>query len=131
CFYVLGMGGKGNGFRRALNTEAMFNSVNPERITTTGMTLFEASPVADMARKGEFVEASEREKIEELRAFLNALKIDVFYDGVHYLNPLNYRFRNSDASAKTRVLTDIDDILASHTDAELELMVNRRQMTSL
>ncbi|MDE5833493.1 MAG: radical SAM protein, partial [Desulfovibrio sp.] len=49
CFYVLGLGGKGNGIRSALNTAAMFNSVNPERITTTGMNFIEASPVAHMA----------------------------------------------------------------------------------
>lgn len=130
-FYVLGLGGKGRGVQSGLDTAAMFNQVNPVRITTTGMTLFEASPVSEMAKRGEFIEASEREKIEELRAFLSALDIDVFYDGVHYLNPVHYRFRNSDAEAKARVLADIDETLETCSDAELELIVNRRQMSSL
>lgn len=130
-FYVLGLGGKGFGQASGKATAAMFNRVHPVRITTTGMTLFSEAPVAEMARKGEFCEASEREKIEELRTFLENLQIDVFYDGIHYLNPLNYRFHNSDQQEKARVLQDITDTLESCSDGELEQMVNRSHMLSL
>ena len=84
-----------------------------------------------MAKHGEFIEASEREKIEELQIFLKTLAIDTFYDGVHYLNPLNYRFANSDVEKKNLVLADIDEVLRSYSDNELEVMVNRKQMRSL
>lgn len=131
CFYVLGLGGKGAGQESALATARMFNEVNPARITTTGMTLFETSPIAAIAAAGGFEEASEREKIEELRAFLAALNIDVFYDGVHYLNPVNYRFRTGDKSSREEVLKDIDEILATMNDDELELMVDRKSKISL
>lgn len=131
AFYVLGLGGKGRGIASGRATAEMFNRAGPDCITTTGMTLFEAAPVADMARRGEFVEAPEKEKMEELLVFLEELKVDAFYDGVHYLNPLNYRFDNRDKETKQKVLADIRDILATHTDDELELMVNRRQMQSL
>lgn len=131
AFYVLGLGGKGMGKASGEATAAMFNQLHPVRITTTGMTLFAEAPVAEMARHGEFTEASEREKIEELQAFLKALKIDVFYDGIHYLNPVNYRFSNSDAAEKQRVLAEIEEILSNCSDQELEEMVNRRAMTSL
>lgn len=130
-FYVLGLGGKGNGQKCGLATAKMFNQVHPERITTTGMTVFADTPLAEMKDRGEFTEASEREKIEELRTFLEALNIDVFYDGVHYLNPVNYRFANADKNEKERVLADIDEILASYSDEELEKMVNRKSMQSL
>lgn len=130
-FYVLGLGGKGKGVASGEATAAMFNQVRPVRITTTGMTIFPNTPVAAMVEAGEFVEASEREKIEELHAFLSALKIDVWYDGIHYLNPVNYRFKNSDLSAKEHALADIEDILRTCSDEELERMVNRSQMHSL
>lgn len=130
-FYVLGLGGKGKGRESGRATAEMFNQVHPDRITTTGMTLFANTPVAEMAENGLFEEASEREKIEELREFLANLKIDVFYDGVHYLNPVNYRFHNGNGDAKARVLADIDEILLTNSDAELEMMVNRREMRSL
>ena len=130
-FYILGMGGKGMGKASGEATARMFNKVHPRRITTTGMTMFAGTPVAEMAKRGEFTEASEREKIEELRVFLQTLDIDTIYDGVHYLNPLNYRFANRDAAAKAEVLADIDETLASCSDDELERMVDRRRMQSL
>lgn len=130
-FYILGMGGRGMGRSSGEATARMFNQVHPRRITTTGMTVFPHTPLAEMAARGEFVEASEREKIEELRIFLTELNIDVFYDGVHYLNPLNYRFSNGDAGAKQEVLDDIADVLNTCTDEELETMVSRRLKTSL
>lgn len=130
-FYILGMGGKDRGRSSGEATARMFNQVHPKLITTTGMTVFSRTPLADMAARGEFTEASEREKIEELQTFLQTLTIDVHYDGAHYLNPLNYRFSNSDAEAKRRVLEDIDDVLHSCTDEELEKMVSRHLKSSL
>lgn len=130
-FYVLGLGGKGQGQTSGSATAQMFNQVHPQRITTTGITLFEDAPIAAMARNGEFSPPSEREMIEELRTFLSELEIDTVYDGIHYLNPLNYRFRNKDAEEKRKVLEDIDEILATCSDEELELMVNRREKISL
>ena len=131
CFYVLGLGGQGWGRASGEATAAMFNRVHPIRITTTGMTVFPGSPLADMAASGVFTEATEREKIEELLVFLENLECDTFYDGVHYLNPLNYRLRIRDTAAKATVLADIRETRASHSDEELELMVSREQMQSL
>lgn len=130
-FYVLGLGGKGMGGECGVDTADMFNQTHPARITTTGLTIFPNSPLSRLIQKGKFEEASEREKIEELAAFLAELKVDTIYDGIHYLNPLNYVFRNTDAAKKSEVLADIQDALATMSDAELELMVNRKQMTSL
>lgn len=131
CFYVLGMGGKGTGRRCGEATARVFNRVHPTRITTTGMTVFPGTPLADMRDRGLFTEAPEREKIEELHAFLSELSVPAFYDGVHYLNPLNYRFSNADASARKAVLEDIEDVLRTCDDEELERMVNRASMRSL
>lgn len=130
-FYILGMGGEGLGITSGEATARMFNQVHPQRITTTGLTVFPHTPLAEMKVRQEFVEATEREKIEELQAFLKALTVDTFYDGIHYLNPLTYRFSNSDAETKRRVLEDIDDVLCSCTDDELEMMVSRQFKQSL
>ena len=130
-FYIIGMGGKGMGIASGEATARMFNRVHPQRITTTGMTVFRHTPLADMQARHEFVEASEREKIEELRVFLQNLAIDTFYDGIHYLNTLNYRFANRDAEEKRRVLADIDEVLRTCPDEELEMMASRQLKQSL
>lgn len=127
-FYIIGMGGKGAGRKSALETAALFNQINPVRIVSTGMTVTEGTGAARMQKEGEFVQASEREKIEELRLFLEELKTDTFYDGIHYLNPLHYRFQTSDSRARDKIIADIDTILAKYSDSELEAAINRRQM---
>lgn len=130
-YYMIGMGGRNMGRASGEATAAMFNQVRPRRITTTGMTVFERTPLAEMAASGRFIEAPEREKIEELYVFLQNLTVDTVYDGVHYLNSLNYRFANQDAEKKRKVLADIREVLQTCSDADLELMVNRKQMKSL
>ncbi|MBD5539243.1 MAG: radical SAM protein [Desulfovibrio sp.] len=127
-FYIIGMGGKGAGEKSARETAALFNKVHPVRIVSTGMTVTEGTGAAKLQEEGQFVQASEREKIEELRLFLQELTVDTFYDGIHYLNPLHYRFQTSDAGAKKKVLADMDAILAKYSDSELEAAINRRQM---
>lgn len=127
-FYIIGMGGKGAGKKSALDTAAFFNQVHPARIVSTGMTVTEGTGAARLQDEGKFVQASEREKIEELRLFLDELRIDTFYDGIHYLNPLHYRFQTSDKEMKESILSDIDRILANHSDDELEAAINRKQM---
>ncbi len=130
-FYIIGMGGKGMGIASGEATARMFNQVQPQHISTTGMTVFHYTPLADMKAHGQYVEASEREKIEELRTFLTNLTIDTFYDGIHYLNTLNYRFANRDTEEKRHVLEDIDDTLRSCSDEELEMMASRHFKQSL
>lgn len=127
-FYIIGMGGKGAGEKSARETAALFNRLRPVRIVSTGMTVTEGTGAAKLQEEGKFVQASEREKIEELRLFLQELEIDTFYDGIHYLNPLHYRFQTSDAAARKKILADIDAILARYSDSELEAAINRRQM---
>lgn len=127
-FYIIGMGGRGAGKKSALETAALFNQISPVRIVSTGMTVTVGTGAAKLQKEGKFIQASEREKIEELRLFLQELKVDTFYDGIHYLNPLHYRFQTSDSEAKKKILADMASILAKYSDSELEAAINRRQM---
>ena len=130
-FYVLGLGGQGTAEECGRDTANMFNKVHPRRITTTGLTIFQDTPLAQMVKDVIFVEPSEREKIEELKIFLETLNIDTYYDGIHYLNPLNYRLQTGNIQEKTKIIADIQQILNEYSTADLELMVNRKTMISL
>ncbi len=127
--YILGMGGRGGGAACAKDTVAFFNQVHPRRLTTTGLTVFPNTPLEAMLRSGEFVEASEKEKVEELLLFLELLTTETFFDSAHYLNPLTYRFHT--ATEKEAALEDIRDLLATHSEEEIERMVDRQRMRSL
>lgn len=127
-FYIIGMGGKGTGEACGMATAKLFNAVNPKRIVSTGMTVTEGRGAAQMLAKGKYQEASEREKIEELRTFLKNLEVDTLHDGIHMLNPLHYRFQNSDKKAKEAALREIDGILENYSDEEMEKAINRQAM---
>lgn len=128
AFYILGMGGKGNGMKCARDTAAMFNQLHPRRITTTGMTVTEGTGAARLRESGEFTDAPEREKIEELREFLVNLNIDTYYDGMHYLNPVHYKLKTSDKAAKEQIIKNMDMILKNCSEEELEKAINRAAM---
>lgn len=127
-FYILGLGGRGSRQKAAVATARLFNEVHPVQIVTTGMTVTEGTGVWEMQHQGAYVQASEREKIEELRLFLRELTVDSCYDGLHALNPVHYRFDTGDAAMKQRVLADLDRILEEYTDEELEAAVGRAAM---
>ncbi len=125
AFYILGMGGKGTGQRTALDTAEMFNQLKPKRITSTGMTVTPGTGAAELRKAGKFADASEREKIQELKTFLENLKIDTYYDGLHYLNPIHYKLKMSDEATRNHVLADIERILENYSESEIERAVDR------
>lgn len=127
-FYIFGLGGKGKGIQCGIDTARFFNSVHPEKIVTTGMTVTEGTGAAAMEKKGKFVQASEREKIEEMAAFFQNLEVGAFYDGIHMLNPLHFRFDTGNSAAKKQVLEKIQEILDTCNDAELEKAIDRQAM---
>ncbi len=128
-YYIFGLGGKGAGQEAGEAGAELFNQVKPRCITSSGMTVYPTTPLYGMLRRGSYTEAPEREKIEEMYVLFSRLVSDTFYDGVHYLNPLNYSFAVRDTEARNRVLADIRHVLATNTDRQLERRVNRRWIT--
>lgn len=131
CQYIIGMAGKGKGRESGGATAEFLNSVHAERVMPTGLTVFKGSHLPDMVEKGEFVEASEKEKIEEMLVFFEHLTADIYFEAVHYLNPLHFRFQTGDTKAKERTIEEIRCILSSHSEFDLERTINRRAMVSL
>ncbi|MBD5559683.1 MAG: radical SAM protein [Clostridia bacterium] len=127
-FYILGLGGKGTAEKSAEKTAALFNQVHPTQIVTTGMTVTEGTGAWDMRENGEYIQASEREMIEELRTFLQNLRIGAVYDGTHALNPVHYRFDTGNPEQKRQVLADLERILSTYTDEQLEEAIRRSEL---
>lgn len=73
--YMTGLAGKGNGCRNAVNSAKVFSKVNPRFISVDSLTLFPGTKLYQMARRGEFIPAGEKERIEELQVFISNLQI--------------------------------------------------------
>ena len=59
----------------ARSAAALFNRLHPYIIGIVSLTLFPEAPLAADVAAGRFVEAGERERLEELRAFIAALTV--------------------------------------------------------
>ena len=73
--YMTGLAGKGGGYRNAINSAKLFSQLNPYFISVDSLTLFDDTELYKMAQQGLFVPAEEKERIRELKVFINNLNI--------------------------------------------------------
>jgi len=81
--FLSGLGGKGYGLDHAKKTAEVFNQLHPDRILIAGLTIFPDTPLMKNVRSGEFQEATERERILELKEFLQDLKNPTLIDATN------------------------------------------------
>lgn len=81
--FLSGLGGKGYGLDHAKKTAAVFNQLHPDRVLIAGLTIFPDTPLMQDVRKGTFVEATEGERVLELKEFLKDLNIDTLVDATN------------------------------------------------
>ena len=73
--YMTGLAGKGAGYRNAENSAKLFSKLNPYFISVDSLTLFPGTELFEMAGRGEFIPAGEKERIRELQVFIENLQI--------------------------------------------------------
>lgn len=125
--YMTGLAGKGNGYRNAVNSAKVFSKVNPRFISIDSLTLFEDTELFKMAKQGDFVPASEKERIEELQVFIKnlQLKVHLFANSVSNFYPTTaYLPRDKDF-----IISELQYIL--DTVSEEEMQEYRRNLKSL
>ena len=73
---MIGTGGKGNGIESARATAELLNKTKPSLIWICSLGIFEGSKLSAQVDRGEFVQASEREVLEEEIELLRCLDLD-------------------------------------------------------
>lgn len=115
--YMTGLAGAGNGQRAAHATAALFNKLHPYIIGIVSLTLFPETSLAAEVAAGRFVEAGERERLEELRTFVAELKIPTTLMGHTVSNAVPLLGRLPEDRA--RMLRELDEALARYSEEEL------------
>lgn len=83
--YMKGLAGKGNGQKNTINTANVLNQISPYYVQKPyflhidSLTLFPDTELYEMARKGSFVPAGEKERLEELKTLVSNLKLPTRY----------------------------------------------------
>lgn len=125
--YMTGLAGKGNGYRNAVNSARVFSKVNPRFISIDSLTLFENTELYTLAKQGQFIPATERERIEELQTFIKhlQLKVHLFANSVSNFYPTTaYLPKERDF-----ILSELQNVL--DTVSEEEMVEYRRNLKSL
>ena len=84
--FLYGLGGHEYGMGHAVKTAEVLNHLSPVRVLASGLSIFPDTPLMEEVRRGEFVEATETEKIQELYTFVKTLDIHTLLDATNVSN---------------------------------------------
>lgn len=85
---MYGVAGKGKGIENALATANLLNSVKSKAIALMNLTLIPGTALYEEARRGDFIEASDREKLIEEKTLIENLNLkdDTLFSSIHMSN---------------------------------------------
>ena len=89
-FYLVGLGGHGNGERNALRSAGVFNQLHPVSIGFLSLTLFPESQLYQEIQEGKFEEATEHERFDEMITLIEHLHIQTHILGRTVSNPVPF-----------------------------------------
>ncbi|RRD79861.1 radical SAM protein [Alloprevotella sp. OH1205_COT-284] len=125
--YLTGLAGKDKGEQNAINTANVFNQLHPFTINFVSLTVFPESDLYIEIQRGNFIEATEHERLLELRTFISKLCIETTLLGNTVSNTVP--FIGMIPNDKTRLLNELD--LAIKNIGEEELRRYRDSIKSL
>lgn len=125
--YLTGLAGKNKGRQNAVNTATVVNKLNPFTINFVSLTVFPESKLYQEIQKGTYVEATEHERLLELKTFISNLNIETTLLGNTVSNTIP--FVGMIPNDKVRILNELD--LAIRQISEHELKRYRDSIKSL
>lgn len=123
CTVMFGMGGRGYGFEHAIKTAEFLNFAEPDIVGAVSMTLtFDPytkmfPPLTSAVERGEFVEAGEIERYEEMREFIRHLEVDTLFTARHSTIPIG--FAALIPSKKEELIEALTEVIEEGDEAEM------------
>ncbi len=74
--FLNGVAGLEHSEQHAVNTAKIFNQLKSKMVSSTSLTMFPGTELADEAREGKFTELKEKQRMKELKLFLETLDVD-------------------------------------------------------
>jgi len=86
--FLGGLGGHDWGLDHARQTARVLNELHPALVYASELTLFPDTPLSKDVDRGEFAEASELERLEEMQEFIRCLKTPTVFKAEHVTIPV-------------------------------------------
>ena len=124
---MLGIAGRGEGVNNAKATALFLNQHKPISVSLTTTAVSACSPLGKMLENGDFIEATERENIDEMFTLLDEFEMD---ENCRFVttHPLNSISVSGTFAEKERLLSEIKAFAAEYTDEELDSVLGRRSI---
>lgn len=116
-FYLAGIAGAGKGRESARRSAEIFRQTHPRRVGSSMLTVFPESRLYQEIRAGNWREAGEKEKLEEVRTLVEHLDIPVIFAALGASNAFNMEGRLPEDRGK--LLSALDDIIARCSEQDL------------
>ena len=116
-FYLTGIAGAGQGERSAIASAEVFNRLRPRLIGSSMLTLYPDSRLYQEMQAGNWTEAGEVEKYEELKALVSRLDIPVTFAALGASNA--YQFQGRLPEERKTLLAALDGIIRRESEDRL------------
>lgn len=116
-FYLTGIAGAGQGARSARASAEVFNQLHPRLIGSSMLTVYPDSRLYREIQAGNWREAGEVEKYEELKALISHLDIPVTFAALGASNA--YQFQGRLPEEREALLTALDGIIRRESEDRL------------
>jgi radical SAM superfamily enzyme YgiQ (UPF0313 family) len=124
--YLGGLGGRGKGVQNAVNSAQLLNQIHPSFVFLTNVAVLPGTKLYEEMESGEFEEASERERIQELRTLIANLNITVTVDST--TSSSSVLFRADLPEDKEALIAELDKFIENFTPAQEAGLHERRSM---
>lgn len=116
-FYLTGIAGAGQGARSARASAEVFNQLHPRLIGSSMLTVYPDSQLYQEIQAGNWEEAGEVEKYEELKALISHLDIPVIFAALGASNA--YQFQGRLPEEREALLSALDGIIRRESEDRL------------
>lgn len=116
-FYLAGISGAGQGERSAKASAELFNQLHPRLIGSSMLTIYPDSKLYQEIQAGNWTEAGEVEKYEELKALISYLDIPVAFAALGASNA--YQFQGQLPRNRESLLSALDQIIRRENEGSL------------
>lgn len=122
--YLGGLAGKGKLIESAKKSAAIFNQIHPYYMMYTNVAILPGTKLYEQTKAGEFVEATERERIEEVRELVADLTIPITINTMTSTSSVTFVTTLPDERDVT--LQRLDAILAEFSEQDERVLQARR-----
>ena len=116
--FLGGLGGHNYGLDHARKSAEVINQTHPTMVYASELTLFPDTPLMAAKKNGTFEEATEEERLEEMKEFIRCLTIPTIFVAEHTTIPIPVRGRLPED--KERLMRQMDEEIQMARDGKLD-----------